>query len=252
MKWWNYIYDILPTQICFKQVRWIPTSDRKKNKQKNQTYLQISIIHINKSTPQLLYLVISTSSIGFLPNGSMKRWANDHATRIFFRIMSRSLSSLITVHNPENKPKSGGICVANHTSTIDVCILSTDTTFSLVNSLRNSIFKTTESKNSFEPNAIVGHPLYDHLFVFVLSSGVVVWWRRRGLCWSQKYIMHWYIMQSGEPKAVKECSFSFILIHTNMPSCIVTGLTNGYRARRLCPIRSIGCHFVQDNTRAIA
>lgn len=46
--------------------------------------------------------------------------------------MSQSLSATITIHNPENKPKPGGMCVANHTSTIDVPILSTQTTFSLV------------------------------------------------------------------------------------------------------------------------
>lgn len=46
--------------------------------------------------------------------------------------MSQSLSATITIHNPENKPKPGGMCVANHTSAIDVPILSTQTTFSLV------------------------------------------------------------------------------------------------------------------------
>lgn len=42
------------------------------------------------------------------------------------------MSSVITIHNDEYKPKSGGICVANHTSTFDVAILSTQTTFCLV------------------------------------------------------------------------------------------------------------------------
>ncbi|XP_001605445.1 glycerol-3-phosphate acyltransferase 3 isoform X1 [Nasonia vitripennis] len=79
----------------------------------------------------VMNLIAATFCIGFLPNGWLKRWANDYATRTSFRLMSRSLSSLITIHNPEYKPKSG-ICVANHTSTIDACILSTETTFSLV------------------------------------------------------------------------------------------------------------------------
>ncbi|XP_003424471.1 glycerol-3-phosphate acyltransferase 3 isoform X4 [Nasonia vitripennis] len=79
----------------------------------------------------VMNLIAATFCIGFLPNGWLKRWANDYATRTSFRLMSRSLSSLITIHNPEYKPKSG-ICVANHTSTIDACILSTETTFSLI------------------------------------------------------------------------------------------------------------------------
>ncbi|XP_028045229.1 glycerol-3-phosphate acyltransferase 3 isoform X1 [Monomorium pharaonis] len=78
------------------------------------------------------YLVVVTFFIGFLPNGRIKRWANNQASLIAFRIMSCSLSSVITVHNPEYKPKNAGMCVSNHTSTIDVCILSTQTTFSLI------------------------------------------------------------------------------------------------------------------------
>ncbi|EFN88586.1 1-acyl-sn-glycerol-3-phosphate acyltransferase theta [Harpegnathos saltator] len=88
--------------------------------------LRVSICFIG-----VLYLVIVTFLIGFLPNGRVKRWANNQGNLIAFRIMSRSISSLITVHNPEYKPKNGGVCVVNHTSTLDVCILSTQTTFSL-------------------------------------------------------------------------------------------------------------------------
>ncbi|KYM80664.1 Glycerol-3-phosphate acyltransferase 4, partial [Atta colombica] len=80
----------------------------------------------------VLYLVVVTFLIGFLPNGRIKRWTNNQGSLIAFRIMSRSISSMITIHNPEYKPKNGGVCVSNHTSTLDVCILSTQTTFSLV------------------------------------------------------------------------------------------------------------------------
>ncbi|XP_025986549.1 glycerol-3-phosphate acyltransferase 3 isoform X1 [Solenopsis invicta] len=80
----------------------------------------------------VLYLVVVTFFIGFLPNGRIKRWANHQGTVISFRIMSRALSAQITIHNPEYKPKKGGVCVSNHTTTFDVCILSTQTTFSLI------------------------------------------------------------------------------------------------------------------------
>ncbi|KYN09248.1 Glycerol-3-phosphate acyltransferase 3 [Trachymyrmex cornetzi] len=80
----------------------------------------------------VLYLVVVTFLIGFLPNGRIKRWANNQGSLIAFRIMSRSISGMITIHNSEYKPKNGGVCVSNHTSTLDVCILSTQTTFSLV------------------------------------------------------------------------------------------------------------------------
>ncbi|XP_050458351.1 glycerol-3-phosphate acyltransferase 3 isoform X1 [Cataglyphis hispanica] len=80
----------------------------------------------------VLYLVIVTCLIGFLPNGRVKHWANNQTSLIAFRIMSRSILGMITIHNPEYKPKNGGVCVANHTSTLDICILSTLTTFSLI------------------------------------------------------------------------------------------------------------------------
>ncbi|KAK9295933.1 hypothetical protein QLX08_009902 [Tetragonisca angustula] len=80
----------------------------------------------------VLYIVIATFLIGFLPNGFIKKWTYNKASLIAFRIMSQSLSAAITIHNPEYKPKPGGLCVANHTSTIDVSILSTQITFSLI------------------------------------------------------------------------------------------------------------------------
>ncbi|KAL6429804.1 hypothetical protein ACFW04_007589 [Cataglyphis niger] len=80
----------------------------------------------------VLYLIIVTCLIGFLPNGRVKHWANNQTSLIAFRIMSRSILGMITIHNPEYKPKNGGVCVANHTSTLDICILSTLTTFSLI------------------------------------------------------------------------------------------------------------------------
>ncbi|XP_076678068.1 glycerol-3-phosphate acyltransferase 4 isoform X2 [Andrena cerasifolii] len=78
------------------------------------------------------YLVVSTFFIGLLPNGRVKSWVYNKASLSAFRIIAQSLTSTITVHNPEHKPKNGGMCVANHTSTIDVCILSTQLTCSLV------------------------------------------------------------------------------------------------------------------------
>lgn len=49
-----------------------------------------------------------------------------------FRILARSLSGVLTFHNTEYRPTTGGVCVANHTTPIDVLILSTQSRFSLV------------------------------------------------------------------------------------------------------------------------
>merc|ERR1712083_483809 len=50
---------------------------------------------------------------------------------VSFQILGGVLSAVITYHNPENRPKSG-ICVANHTSPIDVLILACDNAYDLI------------------------------------------------------------------------------------------------------------------------
>ncbi len=50
--------------------------------------------------------------------------------------MARSFSAVINFHSRENRPQSDGICVANHTSPIDVVILSCDRAYALVNIVR--------------------------------------------------------------------------------------------------------------------
>ena len=51
---------------------------------------------------------------------------------VVFRICSMSFSSRIRFHDRENRAKKGGICVANHTSPIDVMILSCDNCYALI------------------------------------------------------------------------------------------------------------------------
>lgn len=46
--------------------------------------------------------------------------------------MARCLSAVIRIHNKQYRPKTGGVCVSNHTSPVDVLILSTDNSYSLV------------------------------------------------------------------------------------------------------------------------
>ena len=47
------------------------------------------------------------------------------------QVLGGAISAVITYHNIENRPK-GGICVANHTSPIDVCMLASDMAYALV------------------------------------------------------------------------------------------------------------------------
>ncbi|CAG0882600.1 unnamed protein product [Darwinula stevensoni] len=79
----------------------------------------------------IFWLVTSTVVVGYFPEGELKRWMNAKVSLICFHILCQALSGVITFHNPENKPK-GGICVANHTSPIDVLLLACDNVYALV------------------------------------------------------------------------------------------------------------------------
>lgn len=73
-----------------------------------------------------------------------------------FIIFIKSHHNLIVVFpfSSENKPKNGGICVANHTSPIDVIILASDGCYAMVTIL----FPGTKCRK--EQNIYVGHFFY--------------------------------------------------------------------------------------------
>ncbi|KFM59943.1 Glycerol-3-phosphate acyltransferase 4, partial [Stegodyphus mimosarum] len=78
------------------------------------------------------WLIICTTIIGYIPEGRFKKWLYWHVSLMCFRILARSFSAIVTYHNRENRAKGGGICVANHTSPIDVVILACDNCYALV------------------------------------------------------------------------------------------------------------------------
>ncbi|VDK64580.1 unnamed protein product [Onchocerca ochengi] len=78
------------------------------------------------------FMIVSTAVIGLLPEGSQKRWFNERCLLCGYQILSSCVSAVITFNNRENRARNGGICVANHTSPIDVMILSTDCAYDLV------------------------------------------------------------------------------------------------------------------------
>lgn len=80
---------------------------------------------------QTLWLTFCTGIVGYFPEGNLKRWLNRHVSIMCFGVLSSALSAVITYHNVENRPKRG-ICVANHTSPIDVLVLACDNCYALV------------------------------------------------------------------------------------------------------------------------
>nr|XP_022910083.1 glycerol-3-phosphate acyltransferase 4 [Onthophagus taurus] len=80
----------------------------------------------------VLWLTICTALVGYIPDGRIKSYIIEKVSIMCFGILSRALSAVITYHNPENRPKKAGICVANHTSPIDALVLMCDNCYSLI------------------------------------------------------------------------------------------------------------------------
>uniref|UniRef100_UPI00358E854C glycerol-3-phosphate acyltransferase 3-like isoform X1 n=1 Tax=Myxine glutinosa TaxID=7769 RepID=UPI00358E854C len=90
------------------------------------------------------WLVIGASLVGFLPGGTMKDWLSESVHLTSCRILARSLSAVIRYHNTENRPRKGGICVANHTSPIDVIILAADRCYAMVGQVQGGLLGLLE------------------------------------------------------------------------------------------------------------
>uniref|UniRef100_A0AAY5EPY2 1-acylglycerol-3-phosphate O-acyltransferase 9, like n=1 Tax=Electrophorus electricus TaxID=8005 RepID=A0AAY5EPY2_ELEEL len=85
------------------------------------------------------WLVVGTTGVGFLPSCRLKDWLSELVHVMCYRICARGLSATIHYHNRENKPKKGGICVANHTSPIDVVILANDGGYAMVGQVHGGL-----------------------------------------------------------------------------------------------------------------
>ncbi|XP_035524417.1 glycerol-3-phosphate acyltransferase 4-like [Morone saxatilis] len=84
-------------------------------------------------------LLVLTTLVGLLPNRELKFFLSEKVHLMCYRICVRALTAIITYHNRENKPKNGGICVANHTTPIDVIILANDGCYSMVGQVHGGL-----------------------------------------------------------------------------------------------------------------
>lgn len=79
----------------------------------------------------VMWLTLCTALVGCVPEGPTKRWMVKMVLIQCFGVLSSALSSVVNYHNIENRPLNG-ICVANHTSPIDVLMLMCDNCYSLI------------------------------------------------------------------------------------------------------------------------
>ena len=77
-------------------------------------------------------MIVTSFANGFLPAGEWRTRAYGFSSVTCMRIITRAFSCVITYHNRHNMAKSDGICVANHTTPIDVFFLNCDRAYALV------------------------------------------------------------------------------------------------------------------------
>ncbi|OQV25367.1 Glycerol-3-phosphate acyltransferase 4 [Hypsibius exemplaris] len=87
-----------------------------------------------------ILLVLSAMLCSRLPAGKVKTAISRYATKVTFRILARALSLHATYHDRKNMAKRDGICVANHTSPIDVIVLSCDNVYAFVGQQGSGLF----------------------------------------------------------------------------------------------------------------
>lgn len=111
-------------------------------------------------------LTITTPLVGLLPPGRIRRFCGQMTFKITFRTMVRGICGVVRYHDEQYKPKSTGLCVANHTSVIDVAILSSNHCYSMVGCF---FFKFS---GCFFRHVIFGYHLRGYFLSWDLVSGI--------------------------------------------------------------------------------
>ncbi|CAF4892268.1 unnamed protein product [Pieris macdunnoughi] len=94
--------------------------------------IDANVLSSNTCFSLVWWLIISTALIGTLPDGAFKQRVNNTMSLMCFNFLSRCISAVITYHNGDKYKPRSGICVANHTSPIDVLVLMCDSSYSLI------------------------------------------------------------------------------------------------------------------------
>ncbi|CAH8853037.1 unnamed protein product [Trichobilharzia szidati] len=79
-----------------------------------------------------------------LPPSRLKKWLATEGIQAAVRLNLCSFSAVIRFHNRENRPRENTICVANHTTPFDWCVLSSDVTYAVVGQKHEGFFGFAE------------------------------------------------------------------------------------------------------------
>lgn len=80
----------------------------------------------------IILLIVVMALVGCLPSEELRSRYYWHASLMAFRMLSCGITATLEFHNQQYRAKKGDICVANHTSPIDVVVLACDNCYALV------------------------------------------------------------------------------------------------------------------------
>ncbi|XP_033102868.1 glycerol-3-phosphate acyltransferase 4-like isoform X2 [Anneissia japonica] len=103
-------------------------------------YFILLPIRLSVTVFALTYLLSSTALLGCMPDSNLKKVLNKYVSLTVYRILCRCFSAMITYHDRENRAVGGGICVANHTSPIDVLVLASDNCYAFIGQSHGGLF----------------------------------------------------------------------------------------------------------------
>lgn len=68
----------------------------------------------------------------FFPHSQWRRNIERYCTTVCSRMIASALTAVINIHHEKNRAKCGSVCVANHTTPVDIVMLAVDNCFTLV------------------------------------------------------------------------------------------------------------------------
>lgn len=80
----------------------------------------------------MFWMVMSMTFVSWIQDADFRLKAAYWANIVTYRIYTRALGLIVNYHNRENIPQNGSVCVANHTTVIDVVTLSNDRPYALI------------------------------------------------------------------------------------------------------------------------
>jgi len=80
----------------------------------------------------IVWMITAMTIVSWISDDDIRLKAAYWANIVTYRIFTRALGAIVNYHDRENKPKNGSVCVANHTTVIDVVTLSNDRPYAMI------------------------------------------------------------------------------------------------------------------------